>query len=178
MSNLQDQLLKAGLVSNKKAKQIKKEKTKQAKVQRKSAEPHVDEAREHAKQALADKAEYDRKLNAERDAKAQKKAILAQIKQLITLNRIRRSGDVAYNFTDASAVKKMYVNNQLQLELSRGQLAIVRLGDAYEIVPAKVAEKIALRDESVIVSKSERVEVPDNEDDPYADYQIPDDLMW
>ncbi len=46
-------------------------------------------------------------------------------------------------------------------------------------MPAGVAEKIRQRDESVILllntrSAAEQVE----EDDPYADFQIPDDLMW
>ncbi len=178
MSNLQDQLLKAGLVSKKKAKQVNKEKTKKAKVQRKSAQPQVNETQERARQALTEKAEKDRVLNASRDAEAEVKAIAAQIKQLITLNRIRRSGDVAYNFTDGPKVKKVYINDKLQLELSRGQLAIVRLGDGYELVPAVVAEKIALRDESIIVSKADKVDEVKAEDDPYADYEIPDDLMW
>ena len=44
--SLQDQLLKAGLADKKKAKQIKKEKTKQTQQQRKSKDGVVDETRQ------------------------------------------------------------------------------------------------------------------------------------
>ena len=61
--------------------------------------------------------------------------------------------------------------------LSRGQLAIVRLDQGYELVPAKVAEKISQRDpQCVVVLNEARTEL--DEEDPYADFQIPDDLMW
>jgi uncharacterized protein YaiL (DUF2058 family) len=44
-------------------------------------------------------------------------------------------------------------------------------------VPAVVADKIKQRDESVVLSQ-QAVNTDIDEDDPYADYQIPDDLMW
>jgi hypothetical protein len=54
----------------------------------------------------------------------------------------------------------------------------VRLDDSYELVPMVVADKIRQRDESyVIVSQQPQASV-DEADDPYADYKIPDDLMW
>lgn len=177
MSSLQDQLLKAGLVDEKKAKQVKKQKAKQKKVERKSSQPVVDETKEAAKRAMAEKAERDRQLNAERDAEAHKKAIRAQIRQLITLNTQARKGDVPYNFKDGTTIKKLFVDAKQQDELSRGQLAIAKLDDTYSLIPAVVAKKIEQRDETVIISlaqKSTELE----EDDPYADYQIPDDLMW
>jgi len=57
-------------------------------------------------------------------------------------------------------------------------VAIAKLNDSYELLPAAAAEKIMQRDQDVIVvlNKNEQNEVA--EDDPYADYQIPDDLMW
>lgn len=177
MSNLQDQLLKAGLVNEKKAKQVKKEKAKKNRVDRRSSQPVVDETKERAKQALAEKAERDRQLNAERDAESHKKAIIAQIKQLIVMNRIKRNGDIAYNFKDGATVKKIYINEKLQDQLARGQVAIAKLEDGYELVPAIVAEKIQQRDTSFILSLAEKSTDID-EEDPYADYQIPDDLMW
>lgn len=179
MSNLQDQLLKAGLVDAKKAKQANKDKRKQEKVNRKSKQPKVDETKANAQKAMAEKAERDRQLNAERDAVAQQKAIAAQIKQLITINaKPKGEGELAYKFTDGSKIKSIYVSNKIQDQLTRGQLAIAKLGEAYELVPAVIAEKIAVRDESFIVSKNDRSQETLDEDDPYADYQIPDDLMW
>ena len=83
---------------------------------------------------------------------------------------------VGYNFTDGKSIKKVYVSSLVQQQLVKGVLAIVRLGDNYELVPAIVADKIKQRDESVVLSQQEAsTEV---EDDLYADHQIPDDLMW
>lgn len=178
MSSLQDQLLKAGLVDKKKAKQTSKQKAKQAKVQRKSSQPVVDETKEAVKATQLAKAEKDRALNAKRQAEAEQKAIAAQIKQLIALNKITAKGDLPYHFKDGSTVKKVYVDQTIQNQLSYGQLAIAKMDAAYFVIPAIVAEKIALRDESVIIAKAEKNVEQIEEDDPYADYEIPDDLMW
>lgn len=181
MASLQDQLLKAGLVDEKKAKQAKKEKRKTEKVQRKSKEVVVDEVKEAAAQAREARAERDRELNREREAKAEQKAIRAQIKQLIEMNcqkkAIGTDEGVSYNFTDGKKVKSIYVSPQIQEQLANGRLAIAKIGDRYEVVPSVVADKIKQRDESYILSQQAIAEDID-EDDPYADFQIPDDLMW
>jgi uncharacterized protein YaiL (DUF2058 family) len=178
VSTLQDQLQKAGLVDKKKAKQMDKEKRKAARVQRKSGEPSVDETKLQAQKAREEKAERDRQLNAQRQAEQEKKAATAQIKQLIEMNRQpKEAGDIAYNFTDRGKIKKMYVTPTIQRRLTNGLLAIVSYGDGYELVPAQVAEKIAERDSSYVIALNNKQETPED-DDPYADYQIPDDLMW
>lgn len=178
MSSLQDQLLKAGLVDAKKAKQAKKDKRKADKVQKKSKQVVVDEAKIQAQQTREDKARRDRELNAERQAEAERKAVAAQIKQLIQMNQQSKGGDVAYNFTDGKQIKKIYVSDEVQKQLTRGRLAIVKLDEDYQLVPYPVAEKIAQRDESMVIAVSQTSDEALEEDDPYADYQIPDDLMW
>lgn len=180
-NSLQDQLLKAGLVDRNKAKEITKEKRKQENFQRKHRIETVDEAKENARRALEEKVERDRQLNAERDRQAQERAIVAQIKQLIETSRLDRSrGDVPYQFTDGTKIKKIFVTAALLDQLGSGKLSIVRLADKYEVVPKVVAEKIQQRDASyVIVSRDRTTSVNEtDEDDPYAAYQIPDDLMW
>ncbi len=183
MASLQEQLLKAGLADAKKAKKINKEKRQQAKQQPKGQQ-QIDEAALAARQALAEKAERDRELNRQRDEQAQLRAIEAQIKQLITLNRIDRSGrsdetaDVAYQFTHGTKIKKLYVTGRLQEQLINGLVAIVELEGNYELVPARIAEKISQRNPDRILLKNESGTEQIDEDDPYADYQIPDDLMW
>ncbi len=60
-----------------------------------------------------------------------------------------------------------------------GRLAIVKLDENYEAVSSEVAEKISLRDAaSVIVLNEQNINTKDDSEDPYADYQVPDDLMW
>ena len=178
MASLQDQLLQAGVVDKKKAKQIKQEQRKASRSRQKGS-VHVDESKEQAQRSVAEKAQRDRELNKQQLAAAEKKAIHAQIIQLIKMNRIdRQQGDVAYQFSDGGKIKKLYVNASLHNELARGRVAIAKLNDSYELLPAAAAEKIMQRDQDVIVvlNKNEQNEVA--EDDPYADYQIPDDLMW
>lgn len=178
MSNsLQNQLLKMGLVDEKKVKQVKKEKHKQAKQQGKKAGA-VDEARLLVQQAAAEKAERDRELNRQRKEEAERKALAAQVRQLIEVNCLPKGeGDIAYNFSDDNKVKRLYVTEQVQRQLGLGRLAIVTLDGQYELVPTAVAEKIRQRDESCVILCNEPQQHSD-EDDPYADYQIPDDLMW
>jgi len=178
MASLQDQLLKAGIVDSKKAKKIVKEKRKEARSQPKG-HARVDETREQAQRSLAEKAERDRELNRELQAQNEQKAIQAQVIQLIRMNRIERAGgDVPFQFVDGKKIKKMHVTAQIQAELSRGRIAIARLEGRYELLPAAAARKIMQRDESAILLLNTGAPAVAGEEDPYAAYQIPDDLMW
>lgn len=178
--SLKDQLLKAGLIDQKKAKQADKAKGKQVKLQQKNKVAAVDEAKLAAQRAQEEKVERDRQLNAQRKLEAEQKAVAAQIRQLIEMNRQSGEGDVAYNFSDGSKVKRIYVTEIQQRQLGKGHLAIVRLDEGYAIVPGIVAEKIAQRDAShIVVNNRGEAEVATvEEDDPYAEFQVPDDLMW
>ncbi len=181
MASLQDQLLKAGLIDAKKAKQANKEKRKETNVARRSNEEVVDEIKQSAEQARQEKAERDRELNRQRDQELQQKAIAAQIKQLIENHRQSKGagqGDVEYNFTDGKLIKKIRVSKLVQEQVVRGVLAVVKLGEGYEVVPRIVADKIAQRDEKFVIVANTKTEQQADEDDPYKDYVIPDDLMW
>ena len=180
MASLQEQLLQAGIVDKKKAKQIDKEKRKAAKSQPKG-HAKVDETREQAQRALAEKAERARELNRQQQVQAEQKAIQAQVIQLIRMNRIEHGqGDVPYQFTDGKKIKKKYVSAKMHEELSQGRVAIARLDGGYELLPAAAARKIMQRDEAAIVllNSGQRAAGDSAEDDPYAEYQIPDYLMW
>jgi uncharacterized protein YaiL (DUF2058 family) len=178
MASLKDQLLNAGLVDKKKAKQLKQELRKEAKVRQKGQTP-LDDNKEQVKRNLVEKAERDRQLNKQQQEVVEKKAIQAQISQLIKMNRIKReSGDIAYQFTDGTRIKKIYVTEQLQKDLVNGRLAIAKLGNEFELLPSSAADKIRQRDPQVIVLLNTYEVTGVDEDDPYAEYQIPDDLMW
>jgi uncharacterized protein YaiL (DUF2058 family) len=177
--SLKDQLLKAGLVSEKQVKKAKKDTYQKHKEARHGGAEVVDEAKQAAEQAKKSKAERDKQLNAQQKEKAERKAIAAQIKQLIQTNAIPKKQDgTAYNFTDGKKVKTIYLPDEVIDQLSKGRLCIVKLGDQYEVVPAPVAEKIAQRDESRVIVQNENQALTEDEEDWYADYQIPDDLMW
>ena len=178
MASLQEQLLKAGIVDKKKAKQVEQEKRKNAK-QANKGQPQINETKEQAKKALAEKSARDREINRQREAAAEIKAIAAQIKQLIEVNRIEHNnGESSYQFTDGTKIKKIYVSPKQHTQLSKGLIAIVRLEDQYELVPAPVADKISQRDKDIVLVKNQATKDESEEDDYYADYKIPDDLMW
>ena len=176
--SLQDQLLKAGLVDNKQANKIKKNKLKQTKQKQKNKIETTDEAKLAAQRAQAEKVEHDRQLNRQRKAEAERKAIAAQVRQLIEMNRQSRDGgDIDYSFTDGTLIKRIAVTGTQLKQLGNGSLCIVRLDEQYELIPTLVAEKIQQRDEHTQILSNPATEKPD-EDDPYADFQVPDDLMW
>lgn len=174
---LQEQMLKAGLVSSKKM----------AKVQRTAKKSRVQarEAREAVEENKKAQIERDKQLSEQQKQAVQSKEYKAQIKQLIEMNKITiTSGDIGYNFTDNNLIKKVYVDKVTQSQLIKGRLAIARLTaengneSEYAIIPAVVADKIAQRDASYIVLNCELSQEAKDEDDPYADFVIPDDLMW
>ncbi|WP_318483353.1 DUF2058 domain-containing protein [Photobacterium leiognathi] len=169
--SLQEQMLQAGLIDKKKLKKAGKS-SKKSRTQAKEAKAAVEANR----QAQLEK---DKELNRARDEEVKAKELASQIKQLIEMNRLdRKDGEIGYNFTDGSTVKKIYVDKVMQDQLVNGRLAIARYQDGYEVIPAAVADKIALRDEQSIVVNNTVDESIVDEDDPYADFVIPDDLMW
>jgi uncharacterized protein YaiL (DUF2058 family) len=173
-----DQFLKAGLVNKTQLSKAQKSKKKQEKLKHKQKIEVVDEAAAAARQAAAEKVARDRELNRRQKEDAEHRAIQAQVRQLIELNRVpRNDGEVGYNFQDGKAVRKIFVTDDVHERLARGLLAIARLDGGFEVIPSVVAEKIMLRDESCIVSNAE-TQLESGEDDPYADYKVPDDLMW
>ncbi|GMQ48201.1 DUF2058 domain-containing protein [Vibrio sp. 10N] len=168
--SLQEQMLKAGLVNEKKLKKAKKG-SKKSRVQAREAKAAVEENKAAQK-------ERDQALNKQRDEEKLSKEIKAQVKQLITLNTIEHgNGDIKYNFTDGTLVKSIYVTQDVRDQLSKGHLSIARLEEGYAVIPTIVAKKIAERDQETIIENDVKEEVVE-EDDPYAQYVVPDDLMW
>jgi len=174
---LQEQMLKAGLVTSKKM----------AKVQRTAKKSRVQarEAREAVEENKKAQLERDKQLNEQQKQAALAKAYKAQVKQLIEMNRLTPpKGDIRFNFTDNNLIKQLVVDKPTQDQLISGRLAIARLvvdnkpEGEYAIIPASVAEKIAQRDANSIVLQSVLSQEEQDEDDPYADFKVPDDLMW
>jgi uncharacterized protein len=179
--SLQDQLLKAGVANKKQAKKAS------SALRKKQKNKHLGkgdgQAEKEAKQRIKEKTQRDKELNRINQEKAQRKAIAAQIRQLVEMNRQSlEDGDAVYNFLDGKTVRKIHVPEEMIAMLGRGSLSIVKLGDGYEVVSEKVANKISERDASVIIVRNQASEQRSNDssedDDPYADFQVPDDLMW
>jgi uncharacterized protein YaiL (DUF2058 family) len=181
--SLQDQLLGAGLIKEQKAKNIKTGKRKAEQQSRKHNTELENEAAKLADQARDEQRKKSQELNEQRQKEVEQKAIVAQIKQIVEMNSIfKGKGDnlIAYNFTDFNKVKSLYVTTKNHDLISRGRLAIARLKDVYHLIPAEAAVKINERDADTIVLLNDPMANADEtvEDDPYAEFQIPDDLMW
>ncbi|KAA8708647.1 DUF2058 domain-containing protein [Pseudomonas cannabina] len=176
--SLRDQLLKAGLVNQKQAKQVGKEKQKEQRLVHKGQAQADDSQKRAAQEAQAEKAKRDQELNRQQQEKVEQKARAAQVKQLIEVSRLPKLiTEDYYNFVDDKKVKRISVNAMVRNKLSSGSLAIVHHGGGYEIIPREAALKIQERDPRRVVLLNTPTEAPDA-DDPYAAYQVPDDLMW
>ena len=176
-TSLQDQLLKAGLTSKSKVSKVQSQKHKQLTKKRKNKFDVVDEVAVLAQKVAAERREKDKQLNDQRNLDAEKNQVAGQIKQLITLNKLDKSDDGdAYRFMHAGKIKSIYVANELRDRIVLGRAVIVQLDQAYEVVPKPVADKIAQRDEQRVIYIENAL--TSAVDDEYAEYEVPDDLMW
>lgn len=177
--SLQDQLLKAGVANKQQAKKATIDKRKQKKQAPKQAQSEREERLATIDAQRKEKAARDRALNEARKAEQDQKAIDAQIKQLIERHQVRPSqkAETRYQFVDGSTIKSLWIDESMLPTLARAQLRVVRFGEQYALVPSVVAEKIEARRPQVVIALSSDQKSSD-EDDPYAEYVIPDDLMW
>lgn len=180
LTALQEQLLKSGLSNDAKLKQAQAEKRKQVKQQQHQGVTAVDEVKLSLEQMRQQQMERDRQLNRQKNLADEHKALTAQIKQLVELNRIAQDvNGVAYQFSDAGKVKTVHVSEKLREALIAGRVGIIRLQAGYEVVPLAVALKIQQRDQACVVVLNQATENDEFvAEDPYAAYQIPDDLIW
>ena len=175
-NSLHDQLLKAGLVSEKQVKQAKKQQRKKSNQERKGKTGQVDQRQ--AQRSQRQQAERDRELNRQRQARLQKRQQEAQIRQLIESNRLStEEGEISYSFVSDNKVTRIYVTEAQRNKLTKGGLAIVTLDRRHVLVPATIADKIQRTDASRVVVRHDG-QSDEPVDDDYADYKIPDDLMW
>lgn len=193
--SLQDQLLGKGLIKKQKAKNIQTEKKRAVKQSRANNTELKDEAAELAKQAQEEQRRKSQELNKQRKDEAGQKEILAQIRQIITINSIEKSpkgtseDDLSsYNFTHNKKIKTLYISAMNHDLVSRGVIAIATLeeGGEYHLIPAEAAKKINERKSDAIVllndfvskDKDAKDSANQEDDDPYAGFEVPDDLMW
>ncbi len=182
-TSAQEQLLKAGLVDEKKLKQASKEKRKQSRQQQKAkGKKAAAKSRQPSAASLARAAqvERDRRISLDQQRERERKARQAQIRQMVEQHQVERiEGDLGYQFTDGRKIKKLMLNAEQHAQVVNGQLAIVRAPLGFALVKPETARKIAERDASwlLVLNEPDKDEKP-AEDDPYAEFQVPDDLMW
>ncbi len=177
-STLREQLLKAGLVTEKQVRAVEQPHHK-PKPQSRKHPPAVSEQRRAAEQAQAAKAARDAQLNKQRQQAADAKARALEIKALIEQNKLPKKLDSEdrFNFVAGKKLRFILVDAAMREGLNNGSLFIIRYDGKSEVVPANIAEKIRERDERAVV-KLNTSETPVDENDPYKDFVVPDDLKW
>ncbi|NNP74471.1 hypothetical protein A7P54_00085 [Acinetobacter sp. Ac_3412] len=174
---LQAQLLKAGLVDNKKAKKL----TKQAQHGQRTGQNDDAALKAEIDRAKQEKLAKDQALNQEKQAVLEEKALKASIIQMIKHHKVKEiEGDVTYQFIDEGKIKKVYLSQQVYNALVSGSLVIAKDQDSYAYLPKALAEKIDQKMQGFILinNNTEKNDQTTDEKDPYAAYVIPDDLMW
>jgi uncharacterized protein YaiL (DUF2058 family) len=178
---LQEQLLKAGLVKKSKVAAIAREQDKARHAKGPSAPSEVTL---EAERARAEKVERDRALAVERKAQARITELRAQARQIIEDKKVPTSGESEYRFTADGAIRTLLVSDDQRRKLSSGVLVIARLGERYVLLPRAAGDKVRERDASMVVldhgldADSERSPTSSEDDAYYAQFQVPDDLVW
>ena len=152
-TSLRDQLLKKGLVDKKQVNKAKHQKhVNRKKNKGKKVSPEVNEAR----QAQLAQEKLNRERNLKLNEEKRKRSNRAQIRQLISENRLDlKKCDDPYYFKLGKKIKKIYVNQEISKKLSKGALAIVMHKEVFEVVPVQIAKQITARDKDFPVIRHE-----------------------
>jgi uncharacterized protein YaiL (DUF2058 family) len=160
--SLRDQLLKTGLVSKDKVKQVEADTRKQVHQAKKNKKIAAAEAAEQAEkrrlQALEveRKRERDRQLNRDREAEKKRREASARARQLMENQRQNDSkAEICYNFlADERMIRYIRVTPQQQKQLAMGRLGIARNPENeydYPLIPRETAVKLADIDSAYII---------------------------
>lgn len=176
---LQDQLLKAGLVKKQQVDATVRAQNRQR--DGKAPAPPPGEKID-AQKLAAEKAERDRALAAERNAQAHARELAAQVRQLIEHHRVKPTGEIPYRFVDDGKIRTVLVDEKLRAQLAKGTLVIARDGDSYALLPRATGEAVASRGGVIALDHGRPApETPvaaSADDDYYARFKVPDDLIW
>jgi hypothetical protein len=173
--SLRDQLLQAGLVNQKKARETERQLQKQQRERQqlpKEKRAAPSDAELASQRAQLAKTARDQELSRQQKEQADKRARHAQIEQLIKQNCLPRpQTDERYNFLDGNRIRSIPADRLARERLSRGDIAIVRRGGGYELVPAAIAARIRERDEHAVIGSGVAHDAASHDG-------VPDDLMW
>jgi uncharacterized protein YaiL (DUF2058 family) len=181
--SLRDQLLQAGLVTEKQVKQAEQHKQREKfndrrQVSKKDREQREAQRLAEQQRVAAAKAAKDAELNRKREEKAAAKARWAEIRQLVEQHRIAKpESDDYYNFVINNKVGRVAVDATLRGRIVGGEIGIVRCDGRYELLPAEIVDRIKEREpRAVVPPPAEQPTTP--VDDAYKDFVVPDDLTW
>lgn len=185
---LQAQLLKAGLVKKSQVSQVANQ---QAKARVDKHDPkaaaiaaEAERIRIEAEKARLEKIERDRQIAAERNAERRAGELRAQARQIIADKKVVAKGEAEYRFNDGEAIRTLLLSEAARKQVIDASLVIAREGETYVLLPRPAAAQVRDRaPELIVLDNAGRDYVEPStgnaEDDAYyAQFQVPDDLMW
>lgn len=182
--SLRDQLLKAGLVTEKQVQDAERhgqrknyQGQKQQNREQRAAPSQKDIEAQKAREA---KAARDAELNRKQQEKAHQKQMHAQVRELVEQNKVIRPADVeeSFSFVYKGKVSRVRADAALRARITSGDLVIVRCDGRFELVPPAIGAKIKERDARALVDLSASSTATETVDEAYKDFVVPDDLMW
>jgi uncharacterized protein len=182
--SLRDQLIQAGLVSEKKARESEQQQRQQqrrAPTPPRHAPPKLTPQQQAAQRAQAEKQVRDAELNRKKQEKAERRARSARLRQLVEQHALPVLPESLefFNFVDGKQVRRVGVDAARRASIDSGALLIVRCPPRYALVPATEGARIRECDPNAIVElKVSEAEKTGAEEDPYKDFVVPDDLRW
>ena len=180
--SLRDQMLKAGLVDEKQTKLDGRQSRKARKARRKASQLAGVAMEAQIESERRAKVQRDRALNQARDEARQARETGAQVQQIVERHRIEReAGDFSFSFQRGDTIRSLQLSRTQRDALVAGSLALADFGEVLELIPGSVAGRIAERSPESIACWHEPGDDDASEpdpNDPYAGYEIPDDLTW
>lgn len=181
--SLQEQLLQSGAAKPKQAKKARREKTRRdQEARRQGTRPEDEQAlAQHVAAAEKEKRERDRQLASRHKAERAAREHNGAAAQLIAQHGIRPGKPAPdmppYSYSMGGRIRRLDVSPAQRQQLADGQLAVIRHREVTSLVNRASGERLLeLIPEQVWLVNPED-DKPDP-DDPYAGYEIPDDLMW
>jgi hypothetical protein len=132
----------------------------------------------------------DQALEQQKRDKAARKERAAQGRQLVEPNALPRlETDDYYNFVHDGRIARVGVDAARRAALIGGSLVIVRSHGQYLVVPAEIAARVREREPRAVVhdaadgtssggAAADAASSTPADDDPYAQFKVPDDLVW
>ena len=189
-NSLRDQLIKAGLADQAPARAAGRPAKPRAPVARSCPprQPDVPRGRSHRDPAL----EQER-----RDLRAMEQARIREEKQAQAAARETQqrraaaraflldhqlndpAGDIPFHFQAGERIRRLFVTADQRSALLAGGLRVAVLGKRDVLLTPAQAEKALALDPGLFVFAADPVSGDaGDDDDPYRDYPVPDDLMW
>lgn len=190
-NSLQDQLLKAGLVTEdqlrdaNKPKPVKKAAKGRGGKKKKSPARQVrkNETRQDtaaAQQKPARKKQdtaSGKRIVTGKPSEALRKAQRIQIDDLIKRHKQNNpKAEDTYHFVVGKKVKHIYVTPEQAAALAERRLAITELDATFWLIPAEQVEALLALDRRLFIHMAD--DQKQDQDGEYGDYQVPDDLIW